>query len=133
MRRYPTVRRMMNILEIGETQAKRVRGFMDGSLDVEESPAVVSWIRQCYHRPDLDSLKMFAINHALEGYGVEPIWKPAHLTSNGLDQLAAMYVNLGDTYVPTVLLSYMGDAPYGVFRLISWRDFVERLPRSWQE
>ena len=86
-----------------------------GETDLDEFEPTATWIRQCHHRPPKVCLKMYAINHILEGYGCEavfgddPRWPDME------------YVNMGDTYAATVLHDYTR----GTYRVMGWGDWIE--------
>jgi hypothetical protein len=69
---------------------------------------------------------MDRISDLLKGYGVEAIrgdtWEGSFWTD-----CVALYVNMGDTYVPTVLYDVNKD----VFRVTSWGDWVEINQRKY--
>lgn len=68
--------------------------------------------------------KLSLINKLMDGYGVEYVDdqnKGQNVGRYSESSAAAMYVNTGDTYSPTVLY----DVDAGKFRLTSWGDFVE--------
>ena len=94
-------------------QALKARAIIKGLTPPEVYESVSKWISQCYHLPMLHEQKMEALNEILEGYGVEAIETATYV--------AARYVNLGDTYTPTILRTSKGH-----YRLQSWGDFVER-------
>ena len=120
--RYPSIKTILQIPRVTLEQAKRVRGLMDGSIDPETSPAVQRWVRWCYNKPDRNECVMRAIDEELGTCGVEAIRSEKHWRHYYCD-IVAVYCNTGDSYCPTVLLSYLhGEA----FRIISWGDFVER-------
>ena len=59
---------------------------------------------------------MEAFNEILDGYGVEAIPEPGNYHN-----ACILYVNMGDTYFPTVC--YHG----GKYKYRSWGDMVEQL------
>jgi hypothetical protein len=63
---------------------------------------------------------MDRINNLLHGYGVEAIRGDVSYEPFWMDAVA-LYVNMGDTYIPTVLY----DVPKYAFRVMSWGDWVE--------
>jgi hypothetical protein len=72
--------------------------------------------RESYHPHDTPTLKLEALNEVLNGSGVESVAPGRGPRSPGFD-----YVNLGDTYMPTIV--YLYDRK--VWRVTSWGDMVE--------
>lgn len=65
-------------------------------------------------------------NRILVGYGVEAITAPdAHVDGYYYD-IVALYVNMGDTYSPTVIY----DTEREKFYIESWGDWVEKQEQS---
>jgi hypothetical protein len=69
---------------------------------------------------------MDAINEILGGYGVEAIrdnkWDSYYC------DIGVLYVNMGDTYVPTVIY----DTRKGAWMVCSWGDLVEAQPKRFK-
>ena len=69
---------------------------------------------------------MDAINTILSGYGVESI-KDNRWTSYYCD-IGLLYVNMGDTYTPTVIY----DTRKGAWMVCSWGDIIEAQPKRFE-
>lgn len=73
---------------------------------------------------DLDAL-MNQINTYLDGHGVEAI-RDQNSWENYWFDTRAIYVNMGDTYIETILY----DTHARKFRTMSWGDFVEKYDKK---
>jgi hypothetical protein len=115
----PSVSRLRDALGLTKEQAETVRGLIRGEVRTIDNPAFPStaaWINSCYNRPSRVERIMACINEVLQGYGCEAIW--------GDDPYwpAVEYVNMGDTYTPTIC--FLRDADR--FVLSCWGDIVEK-------
>ena len=72
---------------------------MDRSINPENFNTVQAWLKQCYNQPRDTELVLCAINEILDGYGIEVIETEEYI-------IRASYVNLVDSYVPTVIRDY---------------------------
>jgi hypothetical protein len=108
---YPSINTLLRI-GISKEQCKEIRSILTGKVNPDEY--CEEWINECYHRPGLHELKMYAINMVMHGFGVEYI--PA---GNNRKSPAIEYVNLGDTY--TCTLMYIN----GQYVVGSWGSIVE--------
>ena len=92
--------------------ARYVRQLLTDDTTVENDESVKQWINQCYHRPSTDELRAYALNSALEMYGIEyvPGKRPF------------CYLNTGDPYGVT-LIRYQDSMSWFIS---SWGDIVER-------
>lgn len=107
--------KIMSRLGVELSMAQKVLGLMEGMISPMEFKAVQEWCEQSYHVPPRQSEQvMCALNEVLKGYGVE-------MLVDKRDKVRAEYVNMGDTYLPTVLY----DLKRGRFEVMSWGDFVE--------
>ena len=70
---------------------------------------------------DVDDI-LGIIDTLLEGYGAEPL-KGDHVDNYYMD-INILYINLGDTYTPTVLY----DTLLNRFFVCSWGDYIESKP-----
>lgn len=90
------------ILNASAELIETVNYLLNGVLDPETFKSVQMWVAQCFNKPNSDELKLAAINEALGGYGVEAVrtskWKNGRLCD-----ILCSYVNLGDSYIPTVI------------------------------
>jgi hypothetical protein len=89
-------------------------------------PKTLAWVRSCHNPPLVRDVKLACLDELMEGYGVERIESKAskevyhgNIEDRG-DGLSFDYVNMGDTYICTVV--YFKRA----FRVTSWGDIVER-------
>lgn len=108
---------------ISKDKLSQVRKLIKGQVDLESFDSVKRRIAECYHRPDDTDLTLTAINEVLEGYGVEAIrgsWEGGYY-----GDVAAVYVNMGDTYDQTVVY----DTRKGEYKVTSWGDWVESAPK----
>ena len=121
---YPTTKTMEKRLNIDKGKAQELRAIMQGTKDPEEYASVKAWADRCYYAPHEEELKMEAINAALGGYGVEAII--GRYVDRSHQDIQATYVNMGDTYTPTIL----HDSVTGNFVVTSWGDWVESHERS---
>jgi hypothetical protein len=71
--------------------------------------------------------RMEAINIRVEGYGVEPI-RSQNYAGGYWGDIVALYVNMGDTYTPTVVYNVKRD----VFTVCSLGDFVEKFQNKYE-
>jgi hypothetical protein len=113
-----TVDRLTQHLGIPEETAQQVLALVRGRKDPLQTPETRRWADSCYHRPSGGELVMHALDQLLETSGVEVIEDPADPR-----QAAALYLNAGDTYTPTILF----DSCTRRYRLTTWGDFVEAL------
>ncbi len=96
--------------------AKQIVALIDGAIDPDNYKSVQDWSRQCYNEPSKHEKVFCAVNELLEGFGVEAIWS----TDSELHPVAE-YVNMGDTYFPTICYCD------GEFMLSDWGSLVEKL------
>lgn len=94
-------------------KGKELRALLKGETKTRSYESVQRLIRACYHPPEYSYRLMTALNEIIEGHGLECIRKG--------DKAVAEYVNLGDTYITTLLLKI----ETGTIILTSWGDFVE--------
>ena len=73
--------------------ARYVRHLLTNDNAVKNDPDVKAWIKQCYHVPSVEEQRAFALNVALEMYGIEyvPGKRPF------------CYLNTGDPYGVTLI------------------------------
>lgn len=109
-------------LGVDAAKADEIRGLLTGRVDPAGYASVVEWMGRCHNRPRRDELVMEALNEAMGGFGVEAVngeWENGYWCD-----VVATYVNMGDSYAPTVIR-----CRDGVWRLTSVGDFVERFGR----
>lgn len=116
---YPSLQRLEAAFP-GKGQT--LRNLLTGLSAPESYECVQALIRQSYHRPKPHDRLMLALNHVLEGHGVECI--PA--SGDTSDWTPDMeYINLGDTYDLTLIYDHLT----GSWKLQSWGDWVEIAER----
>ena len=72
-----------------------------------------------YHDPTEFEKIMKIANKLIEGHGIEAI--RGKWISYFWQDSNALYINMGDTYIPTILYDVVTDC----FRIMSWGDYVE--------
>jgi hypothetical protein len=102
-------------------KSKEIRGLISGSIDVEQYEPVQRWVEMCFHMPSRQEMIDEALNHVLDGYGIEAIWGESVTP-------VAVYVNMGETYTTTLLY----DCIKQVWVLTSWGDWVERYDKKYK-
>ena len=77
------------------------------------------------HTMDVDALReaMNIANEALDGFGVETLRIEGGWTNSYWRDCVALYVNLGETYAPTIIYDITTDK----FRVCSWGAFYESI------
>lgn len=110
-----TPKKIAEKLNVSIAQARLIRGVMDNTIDPMAFKPVYSWVNKCFHEPFTSEKKMAALNAILGGYGVEALL-------DGTQEVFS-FVNMGDTYTPTVI-----HIPGAGYRYESWGDYVERHP-----
>lgn len=111
----PTVKRMLQTLNVTAEQAKAIRKAME-TAEKAPSPGWPTF----WGRPYEDAMK--EIDRILETCGVEYVEK------GGAFSPAFSYCNTGDSYAPTILLIWEDGtfAQTARFIISSWGDWVER-------
>lgn len=102
-------------LNIEKDIAKQIVGLINGEVDPDNYKSVQDWSRQCYNEPSRHEKVFCALNELAEGFGVEAIWSEDELHP------VAEYINMGDTYTPTICHRD------GEFLLTDWGALVEKL------
>jgi hypothetical protein len=103
-------------------ELKKVIRCKDIEYLLQHSSDCNSWNDQCFNTPSLKELQMYAINEILHGYGIESIQHEQIYISSYYGHICAEYVNLGDTYIMTILLDHITNK----FVLCSWGDYYEK-------
>jgi hypothetical protein len=112
------IEKIAETLDVTIEQATKIKGIVNGTIDPLTFNSVKKWVDQCYNMPSKLELKLEAINEILEGYGVEYI-ESIDDTFNDMQGLS--YVNLGDTYINTVIYDHSSN----VFKYCSYGDIIE--------
>ena len=110
----PSVKTLARLTE----HPHQLRRLLEGSVEPDIFESVRAWVAQCYNAPSWEEQVMCAANEFLDGHGVEPLDLEA---ANNCSGDPGAYVNMGDTYKTTLLLT-----PEGRFIVGSWGDYVER-------
>lgn len=109
----PSVKTLGRIAD-DAAHARRLKAILTASrAALETMPGADERVRECYHPPTTQDLRLHALNHALNGYGVEAF----AVKGGGYCE----YVNLGDPYVETIVR-----LPGGRYRVACWGDIVEK-------
>ena len=108
-----------SLLNLNAEQETTLKGIISGKIDPYRFTSVYKWVSECYTMPAQHELQMVAINQLLCGYGVEALRTTKYGNTYWLDLLVT-YVNMGDTYTPTVV--YHRD---NGFMICSWGDLAE--------
>ena len=115
MKRFMSIANLLKTFNINYTQAFVLRTLVKGELEIEDTefmralfPKTFDWIDSCYHNPlyyncHTDEINLEALNEILEGYGIESIRKGSSWVSHYWQDTRFLYVNMGDTYAPTIL------------------------------
>jgi len=92
----------------------------------DKAAAIITTLKSCGNTyEDIDNA-LEACNALLGGSGVEPIRDRNH--HSYYQDIGLLYVNLGDTYTPTVIFDTYEDR----FEIMAWGDMVENNPsRFW--
>lgn len=112
-KRFMSSLNLTSLFNITDSQAHMVRGLIKDKFAVEDTerwrlalPKTFDWIDACYHNPLYyscrDEINLYAINEILEGYGIEAIQKESNWVSHYWQDTQFLYVNMGDTYTPTI-------------------------------
>ena len=92
--RHPSIKTIETRLNVDRDTAKKIRGIIDRSIEPDTVPGITEYIDECRSRPCRHMLQLYAIDILLEGHGVECL---------DLGNLDYEYVNMGDSYIETVL------------------------------
>jgi len=96
-------------------RAKEVRELLEKKRRTRDYKSVQELEQRCFLPPDYPYRLMTALNEILEGYGIEAI------TESGKLSPTWEYINLGDTYTPTI----MRHCQTGRIRVSDWGTIVE--------
>lgn len=110
MNRVPSLKRLEDAFP---GKGGELRALLKGEKRTKDYKSVQDLITSCHHRPSYAHRLMVAFDEILDGFGVEDLCKG--------DECIAEYVNLGDTYVTTIIRKI----DTGSIILASWGDFAE--------
>ena len=107
-----------------DEKIRQLKGLASGKIKTRSFESVRDWEKQCYNSPSFNERAMCALNEIVEGSGVEAIRTPdGNYIDNYCMDIAAVYVNMGDTYDTTILL----DHATGRYYVTTMGDYVERI------
>lgn len=98
------------------TKGRVLRRLLSSKQAVLDHPAAIARAKECFSIPRISDLRLHALNHELETFGVEYVRGNNTKRSPSFD-----YLNTGDTYATTIV-RYAD----GRYRITSWGDIVER-------
>jgi hypothetical protein len=90
-------------------------------LSDREANKLVSKLNKANGDPDAADAALETADAMLDGMGVEPLTPENAYVDRYYNNIVALYVNMGDTYAPTILY----DTEYEQFMVTSWGDFLE--------
>lgn len=118
--RIPSLKTIQKNLEyLDEEQCKKVRAILEGKIPLDSFKSVQELNAECYHRPDPYYQKLTALNEVMEGHGIEVIF-------NAKNEVMAEYINVGDTYIATVMFSRAHTNPWVISDEAGYRETQER-------
>ncbi len=91
--KLPSIKRLESFFP---GKGKQIRHLLESDSAVDESPAVVAWVKQCYHPPKMREKRLEALNEAIGGHGVEAVFDGDSLWPR------LEYINTGDLYNATI-------------------------------
>ena len=116
------VTEIAELLNIDIIKANEVKMIINGKIMLINYKSVNNWLNQCYNKPSDKELKLCALNEVLSGYGTESINHESVYINSYYGNIVASYVNMGDTYINTVLLNH----ETGKFIIMSYGDYYEK-------
>jgi len=84
--------------------------------------------KQCINPPDTIQERLTALNELIDGFGIEAIRIEGYHHDNYWDDCIGLYVNLGDTYILTIIYNVIDRQ----FEFTSWGDFYESKEKEIQ-
>ena len=99
-------------------KGKVLRRLLQSTEAVREHPAAIAYDKQCYHRPPVYLLRLYALNAETECYGIEHAHHATadvHCVGRCFD-----YLNTGDSYGTTIIRF-----DNGRYRVGDWGTIVE--------
>ena len=114
MKRFMSTTNLLKTFDITDSQAHMIRGLVKNKFEIKYTelwrialPKTFDWIDACYLNPLYnhcrDGVTIEAINEVLGGYGIESIRNESNWVSHYWQDTCFLYVNMGDTYTPTIL------------------------------
>lgn len=102
-------------------RGRALRRLLEDDRAVREHPAAIARRDECFTPPTLLDQRLHALNAEAETFGAEYI---AHRDDTCRDTYGLEYLNVGDTYTPTLIFDHARHS----WRVCSWGDAVESLP-----
>lgn len=101
-------------------KGKILRKLLTNDQTVRDHPAAIARDRECYHRPPLHDLRLYALNAETASFGIE---HAHHASADEMrcDRRCFDYLNSGDTYNTTIVRFVDGR-----YRVTTCGDIVER-------
>lgn len=93
----------------------------DQSIKLDQFKSVQHLRKQCYNPPDRITEQMEVLNELIDGFGIESISFDDYWHSNYWGNAIGVYVNLGDTYILTIIYNVIDEQ----FEFTSWGDYYE--------
>ena len=93
----------------------------DQGIKLDQFKSVQHLRKQCYNPPDRVTEQMEALNELIDGFGIESIRIEDYWHSNYWQDVIGVYVNLGDTYILTIIYNVIDEQ----FEFTSWGDYYE--------
>lgn len=106
---------------------KNIATFLN--LEADQATALARDLREVAGDPPMVDLVLEQANEMLKGFGIEALSGEEQWVSHYYQNVRVLYVNLGDTYLDTIL--YETDEER--FRVGSWGDWVELHEREAEE
>lgn len=100
-------------------KGKLIRQALESIRFCRQHPAGQRRLAECHHPPGSVDLRLTVINDIIGGHGVEYI---SHRDDGMRDVYGIEYVNLGDTYITTILYDHKLDS----FRCSDYGSIIER-------
>lgn len=123
--RSPSVEKLMQAFSLDKETAEKVKGVLTGKVDLMTVEQARRRQEQAYHSHDAYVLALEAVDELIGGYGVEYV---AHVEDSFRDAYGFYYINFGDTYDTTLLVSAHGQN----WVIGSWGDRVEANPGKYE-
>ena len=100
----------------------------DQSIKLDQFKSVQHLRKQCYNPPDRITEQMEVLNELIDGFGIESIRIEDYWHSNYWQDVIGVYVNLGDTYILTIIYNVIDEQ----FEFTSWGDYYESKEKEIQ-
>ena len=104
------------VRELWPDAADKVLGIVRGQVEPTEVAQTQAWVASCDSAPSRLAQKMHAIDILIGGSGCEAIFEAGEKWPD------MEYVNMGETYAPTIVLDYTEHK----FSVTSWGAWIER-------